>query len=338
MVGWRVLVSSGFLGGAGGAERALQSITRALSEAGADVDVVVRTRLGGAWATLPPGVGLATAEDWRWWGAGHRSGPKGLVLQTLLNPLRRLVNGRYDAQLQFLAGATIAGAAHVGPRFLIPSGNVIDRATAQRFDAIAMQAPDNDRLVPNGVPAVLLPPPVFDLSADSEPPHVDLPRRFLLTVFNPYDPIKGMAELERAAAEAPLPIVWCHSEATVRFEIPPALARHPKIVHVLDATPSQLRYLYERCSGYASFSLTEGFGWSAADALRYSPAVITRSIGVFSNKAAVQPGVTLIGDDGAVDWENALSAGCEPRDRDLSVIDGTHFPETFRAAVTEFDG
>lgn len=337
-MGWRVLVSSGFLGGAGGAERALQSITRALVEAGSEVDVVVRTRLGGQLAVLPPGVGLAMADGWRWWGSGHHTGGKGLLLQRVLNPARRPFNGRYDAQLQFLSGATIAGAAWVGPRFLIPSGNAIDPKVARRFDAIAMQAPDNDRLVPASSPSVLIPPPVYGLSDHTEEPPIALPSEYLLTVFNPYDPIKGMDEVGTAADHAPLPLVWCHSEATVRFDIPDTLLTHPRIVHVTDASPAVLRYLYQRCSAYVSFSRTEGFGWSTADALRYSPAVITRPVGVFSNSAAHQPGVSLVDPTGSIDWDASLANVSRPQDRNLAVLDRATFVEGLRNAVGEFSG
>ena len=49
----RILISAGWLGGAGGAERALYSILRALG--GHDVDVVVRQRLGGPLAEIGDG-------------------------------------------------------------------------------------------------------------------------------------------------------------------------------------------------------------------------------------------------------------------------------------------
>lgn len=329
----RVLISAGWLGGAGGAERALYSILRALSDD--DVELVVRERLEGAWSVIPDGVRVSSPLDAQWWGAGHRSGVKGALLQHVANPVRRLVHKRFDAYIQFFAGATVFPAAHTQVRLLIPSGNVLTAEVATRFDAVAMQAPDNVRLVPSGAGAVLLPPPVYDLAPEAQVPDVALPERYLLTVFNPYDPIKGLADLRRAADAAPLPIVWCHSEATVRFEIPKDLREHPQICHVTDATPAQLRYLYENCAAYVSFSLTEGFGWSAADALRYSPAVATRPIGVFSNEAAWQPGVTLIGDKGIVDWERLLGDACAPATRDLAILEGSSFRDGLERVVRD---
>jgi hypothetical protein len=249
----RVLISAGWLGGAGGAERALYSILRALD--GDRVEVVVRERLAGAWSVTPPGVRVSSPSDKEWWGAGHRAGAKGFVLQRLANPVRRALHGRYDVYLQFLAGATIAPGRPAGrqPRHPLRQCRRPGGRTG-RFDAVAMQAPDNARLVPHGAGSVLLPPPVFDLAPRPEAPVVPVPDRYFLTVFNPYDPVKGLADLKQAADEAPLPFVWCHSQATLRFDVPLELREHPRIHHVTDATPPQLRHLYENCAAYVSFS------------------------------------------------------------------------------------
>lgn len=325
----RVLVSAGWLGGAGGAERALYSILRALD--GDRVDVVVRRHLDGAWAVVPPGVRVSSPSDRQWYGAGHRVGAKGHFLQRVANPVRRMVHGQYDLYLQFLAGANIAAAARPAVRLIIPSGNEVEPDVAARFDAVAMQAPDNSRLVPQGTRSVLLPPPVFDLATTTEPPTVQVPPHFLLTVFNPYDPVKGLADLAAAADEAPLPFVWCHSQATLRFDIPEDLRSHPRIHHVTDASPAQLRWLYEQCAAYVSFSRSEGFGWSAADALRYAPAVATRPIGVYSNASAWQPGVLQVQDSGRIEWDDLLAGACDPSARDLTVLN----TEAFRPRLVE---
>lgn len=329
----RMLISAGWLGGAGGAERALYSILRALE--GDRVEVVVRERLAGAWSVTPPGVRVSSPFDKEWWGAGHRAGAKGFALQRLANPVRRALHGRYDVYLQFLAGATIAPAARPAVSLVIPSGNAVAPEVARGFDAVAMQAPDNARLVPHGVGSVLLPPPVFDLAPRPEAPGVPVPDRYFLTVFNPYDPVKGLDDLKQAADEAPLPFVWCHSQATLRFDVPLELREHPRIHHVTDATPPQLRHLYENCAAYASFSRTEGFGWSAADALRYAPAVATRPIGVFSNASAWQPGAFRLPESGRVDWDLLLDGASDPAERDLSALDPTAFRRRLHEVVRE---
>lgn len=281
----RVLVSAAWMGGAGGAERALHSILRALE--GDHVDVVVRERLSGPYAEVGARVRVFSLFDWQWRWANMRTGLKGRLVQLVINPLRRRVLPRYDVYLQFFSGADLNDTVRAGVRLLIPSGNAIPAQVAARYDAIAMQAPDNMRFVPDGARAVLLPPPVFDLAERTEPPAVELPDRYYLTVFNPYGGVKGTDDLAAVVNAAPHPIVWCHSQATVKHTIPESLAKHPRIVHVEDATPAQLRYLYERCEGYVSVSKTEGFGWSIADALRYSPRVFGRAIGVLTFPEAV---------------------------------------------------
>ncbi|MFW5464504.1 hypothetical protein ACOCJ7_18185 [Knoellia sp. CPCC 206453] len=294
-----------------------------------EVQVVVREHLDGPWSRVPSATRVATSESVMWYGAGHQAGVKGRVLQLVANPIRRMLTRRYDVYIQTMAGANLASAVRAPVRLVIPSGNVVPAAMRAHFTAIAMQAPDNTRFVPPGMKSTLLPPPVFDLAPRAEAPSQDIPDEFLLTVFNPYDPIKGLSDLARAADEAPLPIVWCHSEATVRFEIPEELLLHDRIVHVTDASPEQLRYLYERCAAYFSLSLSEGFGWSTADALRYSQAVVTRAVGVFSNPAAQQPGVTLVSSPQEICWDSVLASAAPPGTRDLSLLE----PSRFRARL-----
>lgn len=276
----RVLISAAWMGGAGGAERALHSVLRALAED--QVDVVVRQRLAGPYADVGPHVRVFSLYDWQWRWANMRAGAKGALVQRVLNPIRRRILPGYDVYLQFFSGADLNDTIRVGVRLLVPSGNEISPETAARYDAIAMQAPDNVRFVPEGARAMLLPPPVYDLADHVEAPDVELPDRFYLTVFNPYGGVKGTDDLAKVVDAAPHPFVWCHSQATVAHTIPDHLAHHARIVHVEDAAPEQLRYLYEHCEGYVSVSQTEGFGWSIADALRYSPRVFGRAIGVLT--------------------------------------------------------
>lgn len=332
----RVIISAGWLGGSGGAERALYSMVRALDQD--DVTVVVRERLAGPWSAVPANTRVLENSSLLWYGAGHGVGLKGRLLQELVNPLRRLIGGEYDVYIQTMAGVNLGSAVRARLRLLIPSGNPVPATKASKFTAIAMQAPDNLRFVPPGAAATLLPPPVFDIAQSARRPKVILPLDFILTVFNPYDPVKGLADLRRAVEDAPLPIVWCHSQATIKFEIPSDLANHPRITHVPDASPTELRWLYERCAAYLSVSLTEGFGWSMADALRYSPVVVSRPIGVFSNEAARQPGVALVGSPTEIDWSSALSSASAPAGRDLSVLEPGRFRASLREARRELGG
>lgn len=314
-----VLVSAGWLGGAGGAERNLYSTLRALEDD--RVDIVIRKHLDGAWSLIGNHVRVMVLDDCRWYGAGHSKGLKGAFLQRVVNPLRRLFGRRYDVHIRLLGGGHIIPAVQADLTLLVPSGNPIELTVAAGYDAVALQAPDNEQLVPRGVMSVLLPPPVYDLASAPVALAQGLPPEYFLTVFNPYDPIKGLDDLGRALESTPLPIVWCHSARTVTFDIPEAIDRHPLLVHVDDPSPAEMRYLYEHCRAYLAFSRSEGFGWSAADALRYSRAVVTRAVGVFSNPEAWQPGTIRIGEAWEVDWDEVLAVREETvGERDLTLL------------------
>lgn len=323
----RVLVSAGWLGGAGGAERALQSVLRALSSD--NVDVVARQHLGGHFAAVGEDVGVHALLDWRWRASARTSGVKGRLIQGVLNPIRRAILPDYDVYIQFFSGGNISPTVNAGVRLLIPSGLDVPPDMAAKYDYIALQSPDNVKLAPAGAATTLLPPPLFDLSDHTERPGPVLPDRYYLTVFNPYDAVKGADDLARAADTAPHPIVWCHSRRTLQWTLPENLADHPRIVHVDDPAPAEMRFLYENCLAYLSFSRSEGFGWSTADALRYSGAVVSRELGVLSYPEAWQAGVFRVGDQWGIDW-SSLPDRVEPVSRDLDWLS----PERFRDALT----
>ncbi len=319
----KVLISAGWLGGAGGAERALHSVIRALESD--DVDVVVRQRLGGSLAETGPRVRIFSMSDWRWKAAALASGPKGALMRRVVNPVRRLAIPRYDVYVQFFAGPSLGDTVRADVRLLIPSGNHVPPEVAARFDYVALQAPDNSAFVEKGTPTLLLPPPVWDVSERATPPSVELPDRFFLTVFNPYDPIKGVDDLAAAVDDAPHPIVWCHSQQTVSFPIPEKLRGHPRIVHVEEPDPAELRYLYENCVAYLSFSRSEGFAWSVADALRYSPLVVSREIGVFSYPQARQVGTISLGEVWNLEWSSLRDRAQQHVERDLDWMSAGRF-------------
>ncbi len=320
----RILISAGWLGGAGGAERALYSILRALG--GHDVDVVVRQRLGGPLAEIGDGVRLYPPTNPRWFASSLKYGVKGQLVQRLVNPVRRAVLPRYDVLLAFHSGPDLTRAVRASVKLLVPSGNHISVERASGYDHVALQAPDNQQLAASGVPTTLLPPPVFDLAVNSLAPAVDLPGEFCLTVFNPYDPIKGTDDLLTAVESTPRPIVWCHSQQTVGFDVPAVLRDHPRIIHVEDASPAEMRYLYERCLAYVCFSRSEGFGWSIADALRYSPVIVSRRIGVLSFGDATRHGVLEVGRDWDFDWARIADAKPEAT-RDLRWLSAAAFEQ-----------
>ena len=195
----------------------------------------------------------------------------------------------YDLHLHLPSAIDVSDQFEARVRAVIPAGQNVE-GIEQQFSAVLMEAPSNDEFVSGETSMVLMPPPVLPVPR-SEP--VDgLPDTFFLTVFNPYSQIKGSDLLHVIVEESPVQIVWCHSDVTRAIEFDRALINHPKIVHVSDATPSMIRYLYERCLAYVSLSFREGFGWAIADALIYGAPLIARRTGVLTI-----PGLDLSGVD-----------------------------------------
>lgn len=276
----RYLLSGRWWGGAGGSERAIASMAEALSSH-ADVDVVVDIRLKGPWDRRPKGVQVFVAErSWRW-----RTVPDIAV------PFRRKMNPRYVAHLALAAGPNVLGASRALSRLMNPCGATVSLPPG--YDLLALESPDNVRLVERGRWA-LLPPPVLDL-ADETVRVSRIPSEFFLTVFNPHGPAKGEDELVRLVDHLPIPLVWCHSTSTDDFRVDPRLKAHPRVIHVVNATREEMRWLYEGCASYLSFSRSEGFGWAIADALNYSPCVVSRPVGILSmQEAQARVGVHLV--------------------------------------------
>lgn len=305
----RILVTARNHGGIGGAERALYSICQALQPN--RVDVVVKHRFGGPWASTPERVRLFTREHWRWVGAASAAGWKRHLSTRVLNPVRRRLSSGYDLHLAISGGPDVFDVADCPLRLLNPAGTTYS-ALPPAFQSFALESPDNLSMIPTGAAYTILPPPFISLSERSSAPRVDLPRDYLLTVFNPYWIVKGVDDLRRALESCPWPMVWCHSDTTVQFRVPDDLLKHPKLIHVVDPSPPELRHLYHACRAYVSFSRTEGFGWAIADALDLSPAVVSRPIGVLSFKEAPTSRVYLIeGEDWSFDWEILIGAGSQ---------------------------
>jgi glycosyltransferase involved in cell wall biosynthesis len=298
----RVLLSPPFIGGAGGIERAVHDVTSVFAGFGHRVDIAAQRTLGGTWAIDPER--FHAVPRWRIRGAGmHHRKSIDLPLRAA-RPLRRQLSPRYDLHLGFRWTQDINRVVRADCRWITPSGYPLTPDEMSTYDAAALEAPDNLRFVPPGVPAILLPPPLLPLADEAERPS-GLPEQFILTVFNPYSPVKGLDELRSFLGTTPLPVVWCLSSGTLPVEVPPDLVDHPRLVVQRDMTRPQLRYLYEHAFAYVSFSRSEGFGWAIADGLRYSPRVVARRIGVLSFDEALQPGVTVFdGQQGVagLDW------------------------------------
>jgi hypothetical protein len=268
----RVLISTKFLGGIGGSARSVASTIRAL--AADEVDVCAMQKAPGPFSVEPVHGRIVRRLGWRYPSDRRR------VLSRVwpgVFPLVRYRPHRYDAYLHFFGAAYLGDRFDARTRFLIPKGKDL-RGEPHRFDLVLLEAPANRQYLGDASNAVVLPPPLFEEATSSEAiPR--LPREFLLTVFNPHGGVKGQSLLEVVGPMSPLPIVWCHSRRT----IPPVTIRQiPNVIFLEDPTQAQLRFLYDNCVAYVSFSHDEGFGWAIADALQYGTPIISRRVGVLT--------------------------------------------------------
>lgn len=311
----RVLLSVPHVGGAGGIERAAYSMARALSEH--KLDIAASHIRGGPFGKFPESTRVRNASNWRWRGASRKSG------RLLVNPVRRHLLPDYDVAITTTWAVNIVPTVRAGAKLLMLAGaGLTDRV--RDHDGVLFEAPGNTRLVPRDIPHVLIPPPYFPLAPEPDPIEIVLPEEFFLTVFNPYGPVKGADDLRRALISSPLPIVWCHSTATLDFAVDQDLLDHPKLVHIADPSPAEMRYLYETCVAYLSFSRSEGFGWAIVDGLNYSPAVVSRSVGVLTFPESHQTGVHLVGEEWEFDWDS-LEERRSTAVRDLSFLSPQRF-------------
>jgi hypothetical protein len=315
-------------------ERALHDMTSAFTDAGDRVDIWAPKDLGGTWAIDP--ARFHRIARWRVRGARYRGHP---MMETLLHaaqPVRRRLSPRYDLYFGFRWGTSLADLVRADRRWISPSGSLLTPELLARHDAVAMQAPGNVELVPAGFPTVLLPPPLLPLADDSHRPP-GLPDQYVLTVFNPYSPVKGAAEMHSLLATSPVPVVWCISDETMAVEAPEDLRGDPRLVVKHNLSRSELRHLYEHAYAYVSLSVSEGFGWAIADALRYSRRVVSRRVGVLGFDEALQPGVTLLDDAVGVaglDWDALETAVAPEGGRDLDWLSA----DSFRARVEDLLG
>ena len=267
----RVLISTRWFGGIGGAERNLASMVRALE--GHRVDICASRVIPSEFLVEMPHVKVVPK-----WRCSPSSGRKWLFWWPVVWPLVRL-RRRYDIYIQFYTGRSLGRLAPNATKLLIPSGN---RTAGKEddFDYVISQAPDGNRFVEDESKVLLLAPPLVAMSGRADP--ISTPSdRYFLTVFNPYsEKLKGLDVLAEIADDLPYPLVWCHSERT--NQLAETKFEHPNVFHVNDPTQAQLRFLYENCRAYVSFSRSEGFGWALADALIYGRPIISRRLGVLT--------------------------------------------------------
>jgi hypothetical protein len=252
----RILISTPFLGGSGGIERHVASTIACLGERH-ELDVCAKHVSSTGYVVRPDRCRILPPESGRRW--------------------RRARRDAYDAYLHYQHADDVQDRFDVGVRMVIPCGDDV-RHLEDRFDAVLLEAPDNQRFVADPAKAVLFPPPLQPM-ADRSEAVAGVPPDFFLTVFNPHHPRKGLADLREVAPRSPVPVVWCRSS---RFRLEDAPEARAGIVALEDCTQEQLRFLYERCRAYISFDQNQGFGWSLADALQYGAPTLSRGRGVMS--------------------------------------------------------
>jgi len=273
----RVLISTPFYGGVGGLERHVYSVVRAVAADGVHIDIVARRVISDGFYAVADNIRLLPPS---------RMMPVGVFQRSLfrqgweaLRPLFRYrQRSDYDLYIHYFHGYDLSTLLQSKVRVMIPAGNALNESIPG-FDAVMLEAPDNERLVPPGIASVLVPPPVFRESEYSHPV-LGLPPRFLLTVFNPYGEVKGGDVMMRVADHSADPIVWCSSKVTREFDV--SVYRHPNIIPIETPSQAELRWLYENCRSYVSFSRSEGFGWAIADALQYGSPIVARHVGVLT--------------------------------------------------------
>lgn len=260
-----IVISTVYFGGIGGSERRLKSIVESMPENRFHIF---------APKTIQDGFVPVTRN------------------YTLNEPLKKGVN--YDAYLYF-AGLK---PAYLGRDYSFRTQMALINGTEKfagerRFDYAVLSGADGVNCL-TGTARIVFALPDVTVTHPKETRKIEgLPERFFLTVFNPYEALKGKALLAEVSSNARLPIVWCYNDMTRSHHLKKNYAGMeplPNVIQFRNLPQEELHYLYQKASAYVSFSMREGFGWSAADALVYNLPVISRNTGVatFFNR---QPGV-----------------------------------------------
>lgn len=270
----RILISTPYLGGAGGIERLVAATVRSLG-AEHDVDVCATKHHLRSGYDVTPVRGRVLPR--RRWHAPSSSRRVVSFAWRAVRVVRRHRVAPYDVYLYYRWGEDVQDEFRIRARCVVPCGDDV-RELEQRFDHVLLEAPGNRMLMDDASKAVVLPPPL-DVPASRADAVPGAPDAFFLTVFNANHERKGFADLCEVAARSPIPFVWCRSTQHAHPPLPDA----PTGLVVLDdLSQAQLRFLYERCRAYVSFDRDFGWGWSLADALQYGAPTLSRGHGVMT--------------------------------------------------------
>lgn len=278
-------------------ERLLHELCRTLD--GDQIDVVYTWDFGGELSELGPHVTARSRRSLRYRGSESSNPVLRVLCRVLIDPFRRRVLSNYDLEIQLNLIGHALPSTQARTRLLNPCGSPVD--IPGDFDLIWLESSDAVHSPSSKVPTKVFAPPAIGIPDDAELVE-GIPKNFLLTVFNPHAPEKGTTDLERLVDSIPLPLVWCHSNSTIRDSVPDALLNHPNIIHIVDGTHGQFRWLYEHAQAYLSFSRSESFGYAIADALVHCRAVISRQVGVLSYPESLDDTVFLVGETWDFDW------------------------------------
>jgi len=208
---------------------------------------------------------------------------------------------KYDFYFYYAACHPVYIGDHlnVKRKIVIPNGNDV-RKIEHYFDYVFCQADDGVRYFDNMAKKLLITPCVI-IPVDHNEVVPNLPEKFFLTVFNPYDrickyedgmkPYKGYDILYETAEHFSMPLIWCHSDQSIPSKH--NILDQPNIIHMHNLNQEQLYYLYEHATAYVSFSREESFGWSLADAIMFDKPIISKKIGIISSLDTEEKGLYL---------------------------------------------
>ncbi|MBX9854191.1 MAG: hypothetical protein K2Y26_01630 [Gemmatimonadaceae bacterium] len=265
----RIAISTAWVGGAGGVERAVWTMVKALR--GHDVVVFAQSVIQSELLPSEADCEIRqfnTKLPWPW------------TVWRKLQPLREILTepseGYFDLYIHFRQAIPLHHVIRAKRKAIVCAGAQLG-ALERDFDVVMSEGVDGSRFTSGLLPVVLAPPPHIPVTRE-EVAAPNLPEKFFLTVFNPYAAVKGADIMIRLADSLSLPLVWCYSDLTLA--LPTQMAAHERIVHVPNPNQATLNHLYKRCSAYVSFSRSEGFGWAIADAIANMKPVYTRAVGV----------------------------------------------------------
>jgi len=268
----KILISTQWLGGTGGMERSLASIVAALHQH--VVHVAPVQIIPSAFS--PRGAYLSVLPKWRFISEPRRAA---LAWWPLVLPFIKRFDADYDLYIQYRNAPYLGTRFRCGTKVLILGGQP-DPALEENFDYVLAEAPAGESLAADPAKVKVLMPPTALTSTESAKVE-GLPDEYFFTLFNPHGEIKGHDILYEVAEHARCPIVWGHSNKT--WDMSREVRPHPNIIDLEDPSQAQIRWLYEHCKAYVSFSRFEGYGWSLADALIHRVPIITRNVGVITH-------------------------------------------------------